>query len=948
MLYGREGEQAAVEALLAGARAGRSGVLVLRGEPGIGKTALLEHAVEAAAPDFRVVRATGVEYEADLPFAGLNLLLSPALDRLPGLPAPQRRALERAFGLSDEPAAPTAAPDRLLAGLATLTLLADLAEKQPLLCVVDDAQWLDHASAGALLLAARRLQAEGVVLLFGARDGEGAWSAPGLPELRLGALPADAARALLAERAAGLSDHARSRVLAQAHGNPLALSELPAAPGPDGPVDGAGAGVEAAGAVPLAGQLQLAYHGQVSRLPAATQTLLLVAAAEETGDLDVILRAAAVLGAAAEDLRAAEQAELVRTAPSEAGQRLVFRHPLLRSAVLQRAPLAQRLAAHRALAEALAALPVPDAEGRRAWHLALAATGPDEPTAAALERAAVQAARRGGHAGAASAYERSARLTPERATATRRYTYAAEAAIEAGETDRAAELAVRTLRRLDPEGSTAGGADGGSDDRLRRAQLLLVQATTQFWRGSDQGAFDLLLRTADLAADVAPEHLARVLMQAFHVAWYLGEEQVGVVCDRLGTLAEPPAAGTVAGAGPDFGPGTHPTAAQAGYLVQVVRSLLGRSTQPVPPVADTVARARAAGAAVPVDLVTVCGATLIMGRDDETLRLAEELVAEARAVGAVGALPTLLFFLAEGELFQGRPAEALAHASEALRIAEDTGQPHWTGQLHSFLAQLAALRGDEASTRRSADAAHAAGLAGRPWTQWSLGLLDLGLGRAEECLGRLEPLVHGPQRHHVAGLRAVPDLVEAAVRLREPERAAGPFDYFRRWAARTGQPWTEALVLRCEALLGEDADAEQRFTAALRRHEEQDRPWDRARTALLYGEWLRRGRRKAEARGPLLAAQSAFDQLGAVPWAERARSELGATGTAAPQGRAGSGPLASLTPQESQIVRLAAQGLSNRDIAAQLFLSSRTVGYHLYKAYPKLGVASRGELAELF
>ncbi|WP_042406663.1 LuxR family transcriptional regulator, partial [Streptacidiphilus carbonis] len=510
-----------------------------------------------------------------------------------------------------------------------------------------------------------------------------------------------------------------------------------------------------------------------------------------------------------------------------------------------------------------------------------------------------------------------------------------EAAVEAGETDRAAELAARTLRRLAPEG--ADGRESGADgaDRLRRAQLLLVQATTQFWRGSDQGSFDLLLRTADLAADVAPEHLARVLLQAFHVAWYLGEEAVGEVVDRLTALGTPPAAAA------------HPTAAQAGYLLAAVGSLLGRTEQPPPPVADTVARARAAGAAVPVDLVTVCGATLIMGRDDETVRLAEELVAEARAVGAVGALPTLLFFLAEGELFQGRPGEAVTNAVEALRIAEDTGQLLWAGQLHSFHAHLAALRGDEPSARRSAGAAQAAGLAGRAWTQWSLGLLDLGLGRAEECLARLEQLAHSPQRHHVAGLRAVPDLVEAAVRLREPERAAAPFDYFRRWSARTGQPWTAALVLRCEALLGHDADAEDRFTAALRLHEEQDRPWDRARTALLYGEWLRRGRRKAEARGPLLAAQSVFDELGAVPWAERARSELGATGTAAPQGRAGSGPLASLTPQESQIVRLAAQGMSNRDIAAQLFLSSRTVGYHLYKAYPKLGVASRGELAEL-
>ena len=925
-LYGREDEQAAVDALLTAAREGRSGALVLRGEPGIGKTALLGHAADTAVGDgFRVIRATGVQYEAELPFAGLSLLLAPALDRLPSLPAPQRRSLERAFGLTDTATAgdaeaatipgggaATAPGDRLLAGLAVLSLLAELADEQPLLCLVDDAQWLDRESTEALLLAARRLQAEGVVLLLAARDGEGGWEASGLPELRLSGLADPAAEALLAATAAtALTPPGRRRILAEAHGNPLALTELPNLPdtgADDASVD-----------VPLAGRLQLAYHGQVTRLPPATQTLLLVAAVEETGDLDTVLRAAALLGAAAEDLSPAEAGGLVGL-DDGARTRLVFRHPLLRSAVRQRSPLAQRLAAHRALAEACAD------DRRRVWHLALAATGPDEQLAAALERTAEHAAGRGGHAGAAAAYERAARLSPAAADAARRHAHAAEAAVEAGELDRAAGIAERALRRI--------SAEPGPPDPLTQAQLLFVQGVTRFWHGDHRGALDLLLRTADLVAEIAPQHVARVLFQAFHAAWYLGEEEVDRVRDRLAALA--PRLGPEAWALP-----------LVRYLVDVTGALLGRGGGAPAPVAEVVARARAAGAAVPVDLGTVCGAALILGDDAETARLAAELAAEARAVGAVGTLPTLLFFLAEAELFTGRPGDALTHATESLRIAEDTGQRQWAGQMHGFLAHLAATGGDEAATRAAADSALAAGPAGAPWTQWALGLLDLGRGRAEEASARLESLVHGPQRHHVAALRAVPDLVEAVVRLRQPQRAAEAFDYFRRWAGRTGQPWAAALVLRCEALLDQDGGAEQRFLAALKLHGEQHRPWDRARTELLHGEWLRRERRRTDARVPLRAALDAFEQLGAVPWAERARTELGATGTQAPAPGRARGAAGLLTPQEAQIVRLAAQGLSNRDIAAQLFLSARTVGYHLYKAYPKLGVASRSELADV-
>ncbi|GAA2138111.1 LuxR family transcriptional regulator [Kitasatospora kazusensis] len=897
MLYGRGREQAVIDGLLHGARDGRSAVLVLRGEPGIGKSALLEYAAGRAGESFGVIRATGVEYEAELPFAGLSLLLAPALDRIGALPGPQRRALEGAFGLAER-----GPGDRLLTGLATLGLFAELAAEQPLLCLVDDAQWLDRASAEALLLAARRLQAEGVVLLLAARDGEGAFDAAGLAELPLTGLSPTAAAELLSARAADHPPAVRQRALAEAHGNPLALTELPGALARERP--------GAVGGLPLTGRLQLAFHGQVSRLPAATQTLLLVAAAEETGDLDAVLRAATALGAPPDSLGAAEEQGAVRLT---ADHRLVFRHPLLRAAVLQRAPLSQRLAAHRALGETLA-----DGD-RRTWHLALAATGPDAALADDLERVAARAEALGGHGGAATAYERAARLTPDRAAATRRLVLAAESATEAGELDRAAELAELASARTD-EPSTV-------------ALLDHVRATAHFWRGAYPAAYQLLLEGS--RAGIEPPRAARMLLQAFHAAWYLGERQLGEVLDGLAALPLS-----------DQDPAGPP----ARYLLAAVLPLLGRPAPELPAARDTAAEARRAGAAPVRDLVQVCGATLILGRDEETYDLATELVAEARATGSVGLLPTLLFFLAEAELFHGRHRDAEVTATEGLALARDTGQRQWSSQLRSVLAYLAALAGDADSCAGLAaaalDGSGTAPPAGRPWAQWSLALLDLGQGRAAAALDRLVPLTTGPDRHHVSATRAVPDLVEAAVRLGRPERAAEPFERYARWAAAAGTPWARALLLRCQALLGPDELAESAYLSALELHRQANRPFEEARTRLLFGEWLRRERRKNEARPLLRAALEAFELLGARPWADRARTELTATGEAAPTGRA-DGPLAALTPQELQIARLAAQGLSNRDIAAQLFLSPRTVGHHLYKAYPKLGVASRAELADL-
>ncbi|MGK4581847.1 LuxR C-terminal-related transcriptional regulator [Kitasatospora sp. HPMI-4] len=981
MLFGRAEEQAAVDRLLDGARTGRSGTLVLRGEPGIGKSALLDYAeraalerprpepgagaegaVAASSPSppadgefaaggrgtaadtagsvpFRVIRATGVESEADLPFAGLSLLLAPGLDRLGALPAPQRRALEAAFGLTDEAAAGAAEPaagpsgtaartaDRLLTGLATLALLAELATDRPLLCLIDDAQWLDRASAEALLLAARRLGTEGIVLLIAARDGEGSFPAPGLPELPLAALSPAAAAALLAalpagrapgaaEAAGGIEDAARltavhQRVLAEAQGNPLALTELPAAL--------AGEQAGAVGAVPLTSRLQLAFHGQVSRLPAATQTLLLVAAAEEAGDLRVVLAAAAVLGAGPDSLPPAERQGLLRLSADE---RVAFRHPLIRAAIMQRAPLTQRLAVHRAIGE------VSQEGDRRTWHLALAATGPDAGLADALERTAVRAGARGGPSGAASAYERAARLTPDRGGATRRLVLAAESATDAGELDRATALADRALARTDDLPHLSGRGRP-----LAVALLEHVRATAKFWRGAYPAAYELLMAAA--ASDIEPTHAARMLFQAFHAAWYLGEEQLAAVLDRLAALELPE--------GDPVGP-------PARYLLAAGLPVVGRPAPEPPEVGETAAAARAAGADAIRDLVQVCGATLILGRDEETYRLAAELVAEARAEGAVGQLPTLLYFLAEAELFHGRHRDAEVTAAEALALAADTEQRQWVSQVSGLLAYVAGISGAEERCAELAAAAlegpGAAPAAGYPWAQWALGLLDLGQGRAGLAADRLERLTGGQFRHHVSATRAVPDLVEAAVRLGEPERAAGPYERFARWAEVTGRPWAQALLLRCQALLGPPELAESAYRSALDLHERDNRPFELARTALLFGEWLRRERRRTEARTRLATALEIFEQLGAGPWADRARTELTATGSTAPAGKA-AGPLAALTPQELQIVRLAAQGLTNRDIAAQLFLSPRTVGHHLYKAYPKLGVASRVELGEL-
>jgi DNA-binding CsgD family transcriptional regulator len=888
MLYGRDDERAVLDDLLAGAADGRSGALVITGEPGIGKSALLDYAAGRVG---RLLRATGAESEAELPFAGLQLLLRSVLGSLDALPEVQATALRGALGLSA-----TGVPDRFLVGLAVLSLLSEVAEDGPLVCVVDDAQWLDKESAEALLFVARRLDAEGVVLLLGVRDDT---RFPGLPSLRLSGLDAAAAGALLAERGADLSPQLRYRLLAEAGGNPLALIELPSVLGDTPP----------GGALPLTERMRVAFADQVHRLPGDTRTVLRVAAAEDTGDLAVVLRAAATLGASVHDLTPAERAGLVRVE----NDTLTFRHPLLRAAVYQDVPLGERLALHQALADALDG---PDVADRRAWHLAAAITAPDERVAAELERVATQAGQRSGHAAAAAAYERAVRLTPEPADRVRRLILAAEAAGAAGAVDHALDLAGRVT---EPPA-----------DPLQRVRLTQVIAFGRFSQGRQAEAYRLLV---DLAEGMTEEHRAvETLVEAVYIAWFTGLREL---TDAVGRLAELRV------------PAEDPLLPMVRLMISGLSVATGLAVDAGPVDKAFTEAVRAAGGYQ--EMLFACGVLVITGRDRQAQDQVEALIAETRTRGLIALLPNLLFMLAESQLAHGQHREAATTAEEARRIAADAGLGQWPGQLDAVLAYLAAIAGDERRCQELTDpiltATHDPGL---PRARWALGLLDLGLGRAAAAADRLAELAGGPDQYGVSVTRSVPDLVEAAVRVGEPDRATEPFDRFATWADRTGQPWAQALVLRCLALLAPEKDAEQYYREALTAHQTDNRPFDRARTTLLYGEWLRRTRRKAEASTHLRAALADFQRLNATPWAGRATTELTATGvggtsdTPAPTGVAGA-----LTPQELQIVRLAARGLSNRDIAAQLFLSPRTVGYHLYKAYPKLGVLSRGELSGL-
>ncbi|MEU4804905.1 LuxR C-terminal-related transcriptional regulator [Actinosynnema sp. NPDC023587] len=864
MLYGRAGEQAAIGALLAAARAGRSGALVLRGEAGIGKSALLGWAAEAAT-GLRVLRVTGIEAEADLAFGGLVQLLWPVQDRLAALPGPQAEALRAVLDSGR-----TGGQDRFVTGLAVLTLLAEVADDGPVLCLVDDAQWLDRATSDAVLFAVRRLAADRVAVLFGARDT--GFAAPDLPELRPARLDAADAGRLLAER--GLAPPSPAQVIARSAGNPLALLEFAAAQREHH---------VAAGPLPVAERVLAGFRAQISALPERTRLMMLLAAAEGRGHLPTLLGAADLLGVGTADLERAETARLLDVT----GTTITFRHPLVGTAAYQGAVLARRIAVHQALAESTS-----DADCR-VRHLAAATTAPDERVAAEIVRSADRARARTAFTAAAGLYRQAAQLTPEAGARAARLAEAAALALAAGHGRLAAEL-------VDQAEPPAG-------DARARADLARVRAAVEFELGDGRAAGRLLVehvRSAEPAGAVA---MART---AARYAWSSGDGRT--VHDANDALdgRDPLVRGMAALVDGDFAVG-------------------------LPLLAGFVARAPAADPGR-----TYCA--MILGDDALTRELASAEVARCRRDGLLGALPRVLQDLAGALVSAGLHRDAVAAVAEAARISRDTGSPQRLPRLDAVVARVAAIEGDERRCRELAEVSPDAGGAA---STAALALLDLGLGRYESTVDLVDAALRGPLGYATAVVVAAADQVEAAVRLGEPGRADAAFRRFEAWARAGGQPWAAAVVARCHALLGDD---EAHYLRALELHARSGRPFERARTELLYGEWLRRAKRRSDARVPLRSALETFSRLHAAPWVDRARTELVATGDSGPAAEpTAENPLDRLTPQELQVVRLASAGGTSREIAAQLFLSPRTVEHHLYRAFPKLGVRSRRELSRL-
>jgi hypothetical protein len=631
--------------------------------------------------------------------------LRPALGNLASLPEPQRRALEGAFGLG--PAIPA---DRMLVGLAVLTLLSALADEGPLLCLVDDAQWLDRPSAEASVFAVRRLGAEPVAVILAVRDGPAHMAMTGLPELRLRGLGPQDAAALIDAQGRGLAPDMRHRVLREAEGNPLALIELPTALSV-----GAGSSLTQDGNLPLTDRLRAAFHGQVTRLPEATRTLLLIAAADDTGELPVLLNAAQSMSSGIVDLAPALDAGLVVL--EEGDRRLPFRHPLVRAAVYQGAPLHLRLRAHRALATALGG---PEHADRRAWHLAAAATGPDEHVAAELERAAVQAGERNGHAAAATAYERAASLSADGDARSRRLTLAAESATQAGLLSTARALAERAAPHV--------------TRHVTRARLVRVLAAARAGDGSLRGANDRLLAEAAKS----DQHSALgIVIEAVGNAWFAGDLDMAVQ-----------AAGHLDALRLDAGDPLLPVHQLLDWIISLV---LGRSTGHLPSMAKVVLAASDIHLDHARNRTHIIGLGLIAGLDTWSLDLANTVVADTRARGAIAALPAALYHAAITETLLGRHRDAVASATEALSIAQDTGQRQWISLASGVLAYHAAIEGDEkrahglaAGTRT--DSRDRVASPGIHRAEWALGLLDLGYGRAETCDHRAGDHLTPPSR----------------------------------------------------------------------------------------------------------------------------------------------------------------------------------------------------------
>ena len=898
-LVGRGREREILERLLEGARGGHGGVLVVHGEPGVGKTALLDYAADAGR-QFRVVQTVGVEGEMEMPYAALQQLCSPILELAERLPTPQGDALAVAFGLrSGEP------PSPFLVGLAALGLLSEASEERPLLCVVDDAQWLDRASARSLAFVARRLLAEKIAFVFAARELGDAFA--GLPELRVKPLGRRDARTLLESvLPAPLDGHVLDRIVLETHGNPLALLELPRGMTPMQLAGGFGLP-----AVPLSTSIEESFTRRLARLPGDARRLLLLAAADPTGDPAVVWRAARELGIPEVIAETVEAEGLL-----ELGRRVVFRHPLVRSAVYRAAGLKERHVVHRALAGATDPQIDPD---RRAWHSSQAASMPDEDVAAELERSADRAQARGGLAAGAAFLERAAALTPDPAHHAQRLLAAAGAKRDAGDLEAALGLLT--------------SVEAGLLDELGRArvELLRGQIALEQRRGGDAGP--LLLSAAKSLEPVDPELARETYLEAL----------AGVMSSDVDVVGGAPAVAQAARSAP--------TGAAPPRTIDVLLDAFAiRLTDGFAAAAPRFARALELLLAIDVDDEDVARQLSVSNTrnsnivvlemwDDEALHLlAARQVQLARDAGALVHLQFALSFLARSQMLAGELTAATLMIDEARLIAEATGN----AVLVNAPMILAAWRGDEARASELIEAT-AEEAAARRWTSnhYARCVLYNGLGRHDAARDaaweafQLDPIGYGTY--------LVPELVEAASRTDDRPLLQSALEWLSERTAVIRSGWASGIEARVRALLSESEVADGLYRESVAHLSSCRVGLELARTQLLYGEWLRRERRRVDAREYLRAALDAFTSMGAEAFAGRAARELQATGERARKRTVDT--LDQLTPQEEQVARLAARGATNREIAAQLFISPSTVEYHLRKVFRKLDVKSRTQLA---
>jgi DNA-binding CsgD family transcriptional regulator len=900
-LFGRTDESEVLGRLLADARSGQSAVLVVRGEPGIGKTMLLRY-LTGEASGFRVVRAVGIESEMELAFAGLHQTCAPMLGRLGSLAGPQRQALSVAFGLASGQA-----PDPFLVALAALGLLAETAEEQPLLCVVDDAQWLDQASAQVLGFVGRRLLAEPIALVFADRTPV---TSPdhlaGLPELRLSGLDRGPARALLATVTSGpLDDSVRARIIEETHGNPLALLELGRGLSPAG----LAGGFALPDAVSLPRRIEDHYVQRLAELPEEAQRLVLLAAADPVGDSALILRAAQVLRLDPGAVSVAAGAGLL-----DVGASVRFRHPLVRSAAYRAAGIEDRRAVHGALAAATDPLADPD---RRAWHRAHATAGADEQVAEELINSAGRALRRGGVAAAAAFRERAVALTPDPAERAARALAAAEAKYAAGDFQAAQALLVT--------------AEVGPLSELGQAHVQRMRAQMAFAlrRGGD--APPLLLRAAQRLEALDAGLARQTYLEALVAAIYAG---------RLVRGEEP---GEVARAARSAPLGPEPL----GPLPLLLRGLAVRLTDGYLAAAPTLKEALRRYRAQPLELDWLCVSSNMVAMDlwdDEAwFELAAGQVRLARANGTLSWLPFALDYLAEVHVQAGELSQAAALLTEGEGI--DPGIRAATLPYVSLL--LAAWRGDAPTVAELTDAmvrgaqARGEGTA-LTYADYAKAVLGNGLGdysRAAEAADRASQageIVISPW--------ALYELAEAAARSGQRERARAAAGQLSGMAAVSGSNWACGAAARSRALLAEGPAAEDLYGEAIELLSKTRMATHLARARLSYGEWLRRENRRVDARNQLRPAFDAFASFGAQAFAQRARRELQATGEKVR--KRDDSARAGLTPQEEHIARLAREGRTNAEIGAQLFIGARTVEWHLRKVFAKLGISSRRELDE--